>query len=113
MRVLGGAGTGKPVLAMHRATWRAAQATPAGHKGLVTTCTRHLASDLETNLTTLWTQDVMHRIDVRNLDAWVLRFLRRKRSDQSIVSGRQDEAAACWHRARAVKDASRGLDDAF
>ena len=113
VRVLGGAGTGKTVLAMHRARWLAEHATPAGKKVLVTTFTRNLAIDIETNLNTLCTQDVMSRIEVRNLDAWVLRFLRSKRYEQSIVYGRQDEAAACWNLALAVKDASLGLDDEF
>jgi superfamily I DNA/RNA helicase len=113
VRVLGGAGTGKTVLAMHRAKWLAEHATPAGKKVLVTTFTRNLAIDIETNLTTLCTRDIMSRIEVRNLDAWVLRFLRSKRYEQSIVYGRQDEAAACWNLALAVKDAALGLDDEF
>jgi superfamily I DNA/RNA helicase len=113
VRVLGGAGTGKTVLAMHRAKWLAEHATPAGKKVLVTTFTRNLAIDIETNLTTLCTRDIMSRIEVRNLDAWVLRFLRSKRYEQSIVYGRQDEAAACWNLALAVKDAALGLDDDF
>jgi UvrD/REP helicase N-terminal domain/UvrD-like helicase C-terminal domain len=113
VRVLGGAGTGKTVLAMHRAKWLAEYATPEGKKVLVTTFTRNLAIDLETNLNTLCTRDIMSRIEVRNLDAWVLRFLRSKRYEQSIVYGRQDEAAACWHLALAVKDAALGLDDDF
>jgi superfamily I DNA/RNA helicase len=113
VRVLGGAGTGKTVLAMHRARWLAEHATPAGKKVLVTTFTRNLALDIETNLTTLCTRDLMSRIEVRNLDAWVLRFLRSKRYEQSIVYGRQDEAAECWHRALAIKDATLGLDEEF
>jgi superfamily I DNA/RNA helicase len=113
VRVLGGAGTGKTVLAMHRAKWLAEQATPEGKKVLVTTFTRNLAIDLEANLNTLCTRDVMSRIEVRNLDAWVLRFLRSKRYEQSIVYGRQNEAVECWHRALAVKDASLGLDAEF
>ncbi len=113
VRVLGGAGTGKTVLAMHRAKWLAEHATPAGKKVLVTTFTRNLAIDIETNLNTLCTQDIMSHIEVRNLDAWVLRFLRSKRYEQSIVYGRQDEAAVCWNLALAVKDAALGLDDEF
>jgi AAA domain len=113
VRVLGGAGTGKTVLAMHRAKWLAEHATPEGKKVLVTTFTRNLAIDLEANLNTLCAREVMSCIEVRNLDAWVLRFLRSKRYEQSIVYGRQGEAAECWHRALAVKDASLGLDDEF
>jgi AAA domain len=113
VRVLGGAGTGKTVLAMHRAKWLAEHATPPDKKVLVTTFTRNLAIDIETNLNTLCARDVMSRIEVRNLDAWVLRFLRSKRYEQTIVYGRQNEAAECWSRALAVKDASLGLDDEF
>jgi superfamily I DNA/RNA helicase len=113
VRVLGGAGTGKTVLAMHRAKWLAEHATPPDQKVLVTTFTRNLAIDIETNLNTLCARDVMSRIEVRNLDAWVLRFLRSKRYEQTIVYGRQNEAAECWSRALAVKDAFLGLDDEF
>src|SRR5207247_1562159 len=79
----------------------------------VTTFTHNLAVDIETNLSTLCPRDIMSRIAVCNLDAWVLRFLRSKRYEQSIVYGRQDEAALCWNLALAVKDAALGLDDAF
>jgi superfamily I DNA/RNA helicase len=90
VRVLGGAGTGKTVLAMHRAKWLAEHATAVCKKVLVTTFTRNLAIDIETNLTTLCSRDITSRIEVRNLDAWVLRFLLSKRYEQSIVYGRQD-----------------------
>ena len=36
-----------------------------------------------------------------------------RRYEQTIVYGRQHEAAECWSRALAVKDASLGLDDEF
>jgi superfamily I DNA/RNA helicase len=113
VRVLGGAGTGKTVLAVHRAKWLAENATPEGKKLLVTTFTRNLAIDLEANLDTLCSREVMNRIKVSNLDAWVLCFVRSKRYEQSIVYGRQNEAAKCWQWALAVKDASLGLDDEF
>ena len=51
VRVLGGAGTGKTVLAMHRAKWLVEQATPPDQKVLVRTFTSNLAIDIETNLT--------------------------------------------------------------
>ena len=53
VRVLGGAGTGKTVLAMHRAKWLAENRTPDGKKVLFTTFTRNLASDIEQNMKTL------------------------------------------------------------
>jgi hypothetical protein len=69
VRVLGGAGTGKTVLAMHRAKWLAEHTTPLDKNVLVNTFTRNLAIDIETNPKTLCSQDVMSRIEVRNLDA--------------------------------------------
>ena len=53
VRVLGGAGTGKTVLAMHRAKWLAENRTGDGQKVLFTTFTRNLAADIEQNLKTL------------------------------------------------------------
>ena len=47
VRVLGGAGTGKTVLAMHRAKWLAEHRTPDGKKVLFTTFTKNLATDIE------------------------------------------------------------------
>lgn len=76
VRVLGGAGTGKTVAAVHRAC-RLAKALPSGteEKVLVTTFTVNLASDLAANLARICPQDVMERIEVVNLDRWVYRFL--------------------------------------
>ena len=71
VRVLGGAGTGKTVLAMHRAKWLAEQRTPDGKKVLFTTFTKNLATDIEDNLKTLCSPKTMAKIEVRNLDAWV------------------------------------------
>jgi superfamily I DNA/RNA helicase len=44
VRVLGGAGTGKTVLAMHRAKWLAENRTLPGKKVLFTTFTKNLAA---------------------------------------------------------------------
>ena len=53
VRVLGGAGTGKTVVAMHRARWLAQQLIASGALGrvLFTTFTRNLATDIRANLT--------------------------------------------------------------
>ena len=50
MRVLGGAGTGKTVLAMHRAVWLAEKYGSEQKKILFTTFTKNLAIDIEQNL---------------------------------------------------------------
>lgn len=113
VRILGGAGTGKTVLAMHRAKWLAENRTPEGKKVLFTTFTRNLAFDIEENLNTLCSPSTMKKIEVRNLDAWVQSFLRSNSYEHSIVYNRQIDAAEAWQRALAVKDGSLGLDDSF
>ena len=115
MRVLGGAGTGKTVLAMHRAKWLADNATPEGKKVLLTTFTRNLAHDIESNLRTLCSAQTLQKIEVQNLDAWVHAFLRRHRYEYKIVfNRRKDEGAReAWHQALALSDSSLGLPVGF
>ena len=90
--VRGGAGTGKTVVAMHRAKYLADQIakdqTRAGERILLTTFTGNLAQDIETNLRTLCPEHLdMHppRIEVINLDRWVYHFLRRKDFERKIA----------------------------
>ncbi|MGK7913150.1 MAG: UvrD-helicase domain-containing protein [Synechococcus sp.] len=86
VRVLGGAGTGKTVVAMHRARWLAEQRfNQSGDRTLFTTFTRNLATDIEANLQTICSPETMRRIQVLNLDAWVAEFLRREDIDTTIV----------------------------
>jgi superfamily I DNA/RNA helicase len=114
MRVLGGAGTGKTVLAMHRAKWLAENRASDQNKVFFTTFTRNLAFDIEENLKTLCTPSVLQRIEVKNLDAWVSGFLRRHKYEHKIVYNRkQDEAAEAWKCALTVQDTSLALRTEF
>lgn len=115
VRVLGGAGTGKTVLAMHRAKWLAENATQADMKVLFTTFTRNLAKDIEDNLKSLCTPATMKRIEVKNLDAWVWGFLRSRRYPQRIVYDRQEDpsAKAAWNAAMACRDTTLELEESF
>jgi hypothetical protein len=114
VRVLGGAGTGKTVVAMHRAKWLAEQRTPDGKKVLFTTFTRNLASDIEQNLSTLCGADTMGKLEVKNLDAWVHGFMRSRRLEHRIVYNRkQDAALQAWQAAMAVRDTKLDLPDDF
>lgn len=107
VRVLGGAGTGKTVLAMHRAKWLAENRTPEGKKVLFTTFTKNLATDIEDNLKTLCSPKTMAKIEVRNLDAWVHGFMRLRKLEHKIVYGRsKDGALQAWQAAMATKDVS-------
>jgi len=114
MRVLGGAGTGKTVLAMHRAKWLAEHRATIEKKVFFTTFTRNLAADIEENLKTMCSSALMQKIEVKNLDAWVSGFLRRHKYDHKIVYNRkQDEAADAWQNALALQDSSLALSSAF
>ena len=99
VRVLGGAGTGKTVVAMHRARWLARN-LPEGDRILFTTFTRNLAADIEHNLRTICTPEEMERIEVVNLDRWVQRFLRGRGYRFRLVFERHPDA---WREALAKK----------
>lgn len=113
MRVLGGAGTGKTVLAMHRAKWLAEQSAAANRKVLFTTFTRNLAFDIESNLKSFCPLSVLERIEVKNLDAWVHGFLRHHRYEHKILYNRKKEGADAWACAMAIKPDELGLDEGF
>lgn len=72
-RLLGGAGTGKTVVAMHRAKRLAARLLRSGsrQKVLFTTYSRNLATDIASNLKLICTPDEFNTIDVVNLDKLV------------------------------------------
>lgn len=114
VRVLGGAGTGKTVLAMHRAKWLADNRTPDGKKVLFTTFTKNLASDIEQNLRTLCGSSTLAKLEIRNLDAWVHGCMRSRKLEHRIVYDRkQDAAQQAWQAAMAVRDTTLDLPDNF
>ncbi len=74
-RVLGSAGTGKTVVAMHRAKMLASKLEPT-EKILFTTFTANLASDIKDNLKKICTLEELRKIEVIHLDAWIGSYLR-------------------------------------
>lgn len=98
-RVLGGAGTGKTVVAMHRAKRLAGEAA-SGRKILFTTFTRNLADDIRDNLRKIADVPLMKNIEVVNLDAWVASFLREQGYEYMISYG--DELDRVWDEAIAA-----------
>ena len=77
VRVLGGAGTGKTVVAMHRARWLVENVLDAPHQRvLFTTFTRNLAADIRAHLAVLCSPDVLNQIEVTHLDGWLSSFLK-------------------------------------
>lgn len=114
VRVLGGAGTGKTVLVMHRARWLAENRTEAGRKVLFSTFTKNLATDIEQNLKTLCGSSTLSKLEITNLDAWVHGFMRSRKLEHRIVYDRkQDGALQAWQAALSERDTSLDLPDNF
>lgn len=120
--VRGGAGTGKTVVAMHRAKHLADEIRrDAGRKGdkvLFTTFTSTLARDVEANLKALCPEHVTGAdpiIEVINLDRWVGDFLKRRGFERSIVyfGEDRDRLDDIWNEVLADADLPDGLTNDF
>lgn len=112
VRVLGGAGTGKTVVAMHRAKWLAAHSVLSEKKVLFTTFTKNLAVDISKNLESICAKGELKQIEVINLDQWVQRFLRKHSYDYEVVF---DNAVldSLWSKALSEKPADIEFSDSF
>lgn len=102
VRVLGGAGTGKTVVAMHRAAWLAQRIyTGERDRILFTTFTSNLAADISQNLDKLLDGAPRKRVEVLHLDAWVTNFLKANGYDYKIEYWKDDSglAAEAWAKA--------------
>lgn len=102
-RVLGGAGTGKTVVLMHRARHLAEKVFTGPHdKVLVTTYTTNLAADIENSLKNICSDEVFQKIEVASLDGWVKRFLRSmgyKKQVKYFVERSETELFSLWKEA--------------
>jgi superfamily I DNA/RNA helicase len=114
VRVLGGAGTGKTVVAMHRARWLVGNAlTAPDRKVLFTTFTANLATDIGENLRKICSVEELGRIEVVHIDAWVSRFLKRQNYPHQIVYDGNPQYEECWKLALDGKPADPLLPDSF
>jgi superfamily I DNA/RNA helicase len=111
VRVLGGAGTGKTVVALHRARWLARNRVTGNAKVLFTTFTRNLATDIESNLSAICNPEEMARIEVLNLDRWVSQFLRKKKYQYDIIYEKAGQEY--WESALDLKSLDLNLPEAF
>jgi len=120
--VRGGAGTGKTVVAMHRAKHLADQIAEdpsrEGEQVLVTTFTTSLAYDIEANLKTLCPEHLSKaspRIEVINLDRWVSGFLKRKKFERDIAYFGEERARLeeIWREIFDDRGVPEGLSEAF
>ena len=112
VRVLGGAGTGKTVVAMHRARWLAKQLSDQpGERILFTTYTRNLATDIRSNLIKICSPQELQRLEVIHLDRWVMKFLQGQGLPVRVFN--DSARKACWDMAMAVADTTLGLERRF
>jgi hypothetical protein len=112
VRVLGGAGTGKTVVAMHRARWLSERLPKeSDDKILFTTFTRNLAADIQANLEKIVPRDLLKRIEVVNLDKWVTQFLRQSDYDLSIDYGKSSKEF--WEKALTLAPPELNLPASF
>ncbi|MBM5817161.1 MAG: DNA helicase [Cyanobacteria bacterium K_Offshore_surface_m2_239] len=113
VRVLGGAGTGKTVVAMHRARWLANELiqTNAPGRVLFTTFTRNLATDIRANLTKICSPEQLQRIEVIHLDGWVMTFLKGQGLQVRVFN--EEARDSCWSLAMDGADTALGLDERF
>lgn len=111
-RVLGGAGTGKTVAAIHRTKWLSQNIfTRENDRVLFTTFTRNLAADIQENLSKICTKDILRRIEVVNLDRWVSAFLKRHGYDFAIDYGKR--TTQLWKQAVDMAPSELNLDPMF
>ncbi|MEX0328917.1 MAG: UvrD-helicase domain-containing protein [Ruegeria sp.] len=115
VRVLGGAGTGKTVAAMHRARWLAEnRLTRPADRILFTTFTSNLAADIQENLRAICETDQLQRIEVVHLDAWVSALLRSHGESRSIVfPGGNEKLDGFWTEAVTNYGSELGLETKF
>lgn len=107
IRVLGGAGTGKTVVAMHRARFLAEKVfNSKNDRILVTTFTRNLAEDIQANLRQLCSSEALERIEVINIDRWAQHFLQRQGITVKLLFDK--EADDLW--GKALHLLPQGLD---
>ncbi len=120
--VRGGAGTGKTVVAMHRAKHLADQISEdpsrEGERVLFTTFTTSLAFDIEANLKTLCPEHLSKaspRIEVINLDRWVSGFLKRKKFGRDIAYFGEERVRLdeIWREIFDERGVPGGLTEAF
>lgn len=115
MLVRGAAGTGKTVVALHRAVQLVRRADwPKDAKLLFTTYTRNLAVDIEGLIKSLCsTPAEKDRIEVVNYDAWVADFLRRNKVTKTVVYPGKSQYDDCWTSALTYTNPKLGLPDSF
>lgn len=99
-RALGGAGTGKTVVAMHRAQHLLTEVfKEETDRLLFTTFTHNLARDIQVNLAKLCSPAALRRIEVVHLDKWVSDYLRGQGYEYKIRYWPAEPLKSLWEKA--------------
>ncbi|NCC60075.1 MAG: DNA helicase [Verrucomicrobiae bacterium] len=113
VRILGGAGTGKSVVAIHRAKWLVSHVFIKNNERILfTTYTRNLAHDIQKALRSLCSTEELKRIEVVNLDAWVAGYLK-KNGYEAFIDFEGSKRNPLWSDALNMKPAEFDLSYAF
>ncbi len=105
IRVLGGAGTGKTVVAMHRAHHLATEVfSRKDDRILFLVFNTNLASDISDNLKRMCAPSVFERIDVNNVDSWVAQQAGKFGLSSTLTFQRPDLAKDAWRMALDSED---------
>ena len=113
VKVTGGAGTGKTVVAMHRAAKLARRfAALPGRPVVFTTFTKTLSDDIRQHLGLLCTPQELEKIQVVNLDQWASSVLRRFGYKPELLYD-ENSRRSYWQAAMAAMPSSADLSQHF
>lgn len=113
VKVTGGAGTGKTVVAMHRAARLAKQyADIPGRPVVFTTFTKTLAEDIRQHLALLCSPQELEKIQVVNLDQWAVGLLRRFGYKSNLLYS-ESQRRQYWQAAMSALPAGVDLSPTF
>lgn len=112
VRVLGSAGTGKTVVAIHRARHLAKKVfTGPNDRILLTTFTKNLAADIRGYLEQICEPDILKRIEVKNIDAWAWNYLKKKGYGAAHVT--EEKQKTYWQNALAHRPEEKDFSEQF
>ena len=107
-RVSGEAGTGKTVVAMHRAKYLLGK----DKRVLFTTFTANLVGDIETNIMKILSLQEAKKLDVKGIDSVIISYLKAKGKNASIEYD-EDKLLNYWDKSIELANVDLELDSSF
>ena len=93
VRVLGGAGTGKTVVALHRIKWLTNR-LKEDEKILFVTYTTTLVADLQLQLKLLISEEMMSKVEVKTVDSWLRDYYKRYETEEIAYWGQKENQSS-------------------